>query len=458
MSDFDQMSTDTEINEPIKKSAFGNNLNISRPMLLSGLLGVTVLGIGAWYLLNQTPSDSTAVVDPTATTTPVTAPPAAAPTTPESPTSNPTTTTPSRTLEVQQIPLLATAPVTPPTGKPGKGTSVAVSAIVRPSAPRNVNPFAPLPTNIPTAPASSLPQIVPPPPSAPLPRVPSTNLPAIQPTNPGTSVIVRNSTPLPPIPGAFAPLKPVPTAVATSKPVVRAPSVSSTPIQPPRPSVVTRPLSTIATGALPIAPPILQNTTVARPKPVKPVQTNPPAPPIVPPATAANPPAPPAPQPTTLPPITSTPPTPPAVTPTPPPVVTPPSPATPEPASPPPPATANPTPPPAPTVNPPPTPPAVAPATPPIAVTPPASPPTTATTTATADLQALETYVQENSLLYQGFVAGTTTQGAFSSSKNAFFLIALGEKFPGSSIALKSADENQAVIQLGTQTLTLKKK
>ena len=70
----------------------------------------------------------------------------------------------------------------------------------------------------------------------------------------------------------------------------------------------------------------------------------------------------------------------------------------------------------------------------------------------------LEKYVQDNSLLYQGFVAGTTTQGAFSSSQNAFFLIPLGEKLPGSAITLKSADEFQAVLSLGTQTLTLKKK
>lgn len=66
--------------------------------------------------------------------------------------------------------------------------------------------------------------------------------------------------------------------------------------------------------------------------------------------------------------------------------------------------------------------------------------------------------MQDNSLVYQGFVAGAATQGAFSSSANAFFLIALGERFPGSSIQLKSVDETQAVLALGNQTLTLKKK
>jgi hypothetical protein len=55
-------------------------------------------------------------------------------------------------------------------------------------------------------------------------------------------------------------------------------------------------------------------------------------------------------------------------------------------------------------------------------------------------------------------VNGTTAQGAFSSSKNAFFLIAVGDKFPGSSIIVKSVNETEAVLTLGTQTLTLKKK
>jgi hypothetical protein len=86
------------------------------------------------------------------------------------------------------------------------------------------------------------------------------------------------------------------------------------------------------------------------------------------------------------------------------------------------------------------------------ATTPPAAP------TISTESIALEQYVQDNSLVYQGFVAGATTQGAFSSKTNAFFLIALGENFPGSSIQLKSADETQAVLALGNQTLTLKKK
>ena len=114
---------------------------------------------------------------------------------------------------------------------------------------------------------------------------------------------------------------------------------------------------------------------------------------------------------------------------------------------------------------PPPTPPSVSP-TPPVSPAPPVSqpPPITQVTTPSAapvinsDSLTLEKYVQDNSLLYQGFMAGTTLQGAFTSSQNAFFLMALGEKFLGSAITLKSVDELQAVLSLGTQTITLKKK
>ena len=94
-------------------------------------------------------------------------------------------------------------------------------------------------------------------------------------------------------------------------------------------------------------------------------------------------------------------------------------------------------------------------------LSPPPRPPTTvslATPVLNPDLVTLEKYVQDNSLLYQGFVAGTTTQGAFSSRQNVFFLIALGEKFLGSAIVLKVADELQATLSLGTQTMTLKKR
>ena len=443
----DNLDVDQTSEAPIKKPGL-SNINVSRPVLYGGLLTALALGIGVFYF-TQTPSNPVAAVDPTITTpTTITPTPDPTVTTPANP------TTPSRTLEVQQIPLLATTPVTAPTGKPGKpvNSSTATTQVVRPSAPRNVNPFAPLPTSVPNANAFNPVQVAPP--SAPLPSVNNSPLPSVAPTSTAPSVVIRKSTPLPPVPGlpgAFAPLKPVPIAVATSKPSVRVPNPATPIAQPARPTV-TRPTTTIAAGALPIAPPILQNTTIPRPNPIRPTPAAPP------PAVQPSPPPPP--------PAT---PTPPSVQPSP----TPPSAVTPPPASPPPatpPAVAPaPTPPPAtPSAAPPAPPTTPEPATPPVTPTSPATPPVTqvvtppappaAATTPSADLVTLEKYVQDNSLLYQGFVAGTTTQGAFSSSQNAFFLIALGEKFLGSSITLKSADELQAVLSLGNQTLTLKKK
>lgn len=430
----DNLDIDQTAETPAKKPGL-SNISVSRPVLYGGLLAALALGIGVFYF-TQTPGDPLAAVDPTTTVTPV----ATDPNTPATATAaNPAT--PSRTLEVQQIPLLATTPVTPPAGKPSKPASTATTQVVRPSAPRNVNPFAPLPTSVPNAPTFNPPQQTPP--SAPLPTVNNSPLPSVAATNTAPNVVIKNPTPLPFVPGVFAPLKPVPSAVATSKPSVRVPNTATPTTQPARPTV-TRPVTTIAAGALPVAPPILQNTTIPRPNPIRPT-------PVTPPVIRPSPPA-------TPPSVQPTPPTPPVVTPAaPPPAVTP----TPPPATPP-------ESPPAPPVNPEPAPtapqPSPEPATPPVNPIPPATPPVTQVVTppaapaVNADLITLEKYVQDNSLQYQGFVAGTTTQGAFSSSQNAFFLIALGEKFAGSSIALKSADELQAVLSLGTQTLTLKKK
>ncbi|WP_020571947.1 hypothetical protein [Calidithermus timidus] len=83
-----------------------------------------------------------------------------------------------------------------------------------------------------------------------------------------------------------------------------------------------------------------------------------------------------------------------------------------------------------------------------------ATPTTPVVKTPTATTPALTRFVQEQNLRLVGVVLGPTSVGIFQ-GKNGFFVLPVGRNFPESEVLLKTLTAREALLVLGSESLTL---